>query len=168
MSKLRNQHWYNTINYTNRCICNPSVSPQPPLMPLFHARIPNCIKSSHPLNLLWPGTVFQSFLIFFMTIIFLKNTGEVPHRMSLSLGLSWDSLQLNWSYKFWGKLHWGEMSMPLYHFKGSWYHHDLSLVILTLVTWLTLLHYKISIFHIPSSLLRKQVLSTANSQEEGN
>lgn len=28
------------------------------------------------------------------------------------------------------------MSMPLYHFKGSRYHHDLSLAILTLVTWL--------------------------------
>lgn len=146
-------------------------SPQPPLMPLFHARIPNCIKASHPLNLLWPGTVFQSFLIFFMTTIFLKNTGEVPHRMSLSFGLSWDSLRLNWSYEFWGKLHWGEMPMPLYHFKGSispWLIiSDINLGHLVKVS-LSLLHYKVSIFHIPSSLLRKQVLSTANPQEEGN
>lgn len=110
-------------------------SPQSPFMSLFRARIPNCIKSSIPLISSDLGQFF-SLSQFFMTTIFLKNIGEVLHRMSVSSDLSWDSLWLNWSYEFWGKLHWGEIPIPPYHFKGSWYHHDLWLVILTLITWL--------------------------------
>lgn len=101
--------------------------------PWFH------IAFSHRLFLvssdLWQ---IQYLPLFFMILTILKSFHQVFCRMALNLGLPGIFLMIRLGCGFGGKYPGSEVPFSSHRIRDTWYQHDLSLVLLSFITWLRL------------------------------
>lgn len=97
----------------------------------FHSGYPTAF--SHPVS--WYPLFCDNFLIFlcFGWLTVLRNTNQIFCRLSFNFRLS-DVFLIDWSYWFDEEGHKGEVPFSSHHTRAIWYQHDLSMVMLTLIT----------------------------------
>lgn len=114
-------------------------------MSFFRSRIPSRIPqyfylSACLLRFLLAEIVPQTFLVFDGVLV--RCFVDYPSGGVCLMFFSW----FNWSYGFWEEDHGGKFSS--HHIKGTRYHHDLSLLMVTLITetmFVRFLHSKASL-----------------------
>ena len=95
------------------------------------------ITFSHPVSL---GTCWAReslrLSLFLMTLSILRNSGQIfvecPSLGTCLAFFSW----LDWGCGLGKEDHRNKVPISSHHFQGTYYQHDLSLLILTLITWL--------------------------------
>lgn len=104
--------------------------------PFFSFRIADCIQLTCSLGL--HSVTMFGLPLSFLTLMVLKNTGQVFCRLSLNLGLpdGWVCCDYIGNTDL-GENHREELPFSLHLIRGTWHQYDLGLVILTLSTWLS-------------------------------
>lgn len=100
-----------------------------------------------------------------MTLTLLRWISQICWRPPLSLDFCDISRTLDWDYIVWDGFHWDSAS-SWHHIRGTWYQHDLSVAMLTWVSWfgwylLDSLRCKVPLFPFTYSVFWKWVTQSS-------